>query len=371
MKSVLSVTVWLLIVAIFVVIFTALSSRMPPSRSRVPLASGTAKPGGGGGGVVDLRTGVASTRPVKATSQPVDSKPVATKPPDKKPDDKPAKKTVKNPGCTTRQLAKYKPIDTETVYHHPSLIHYAKLSSSPSPDPVSLTFMEYVALMSAHKFYRPERIMLHTYTDITGKYWDMVQNWTTPIQVNKLERVTHVGGKKLHYITHQADYVKIRTLWELGGIISDFDVIIINGTRLKEMQKISECVLSIEHHSGRYKDFINAGFNSCIKGSAFVKKWLDGYHNDYRVGWIYNAGQKPTDILISRTSKVCFNMYTVDRIAADPNWASFSRWHKPNGVDWNSKVAAHYFNKNLKALGESAAKANDPMGEMLRYVLEA
>ena len=370
MKAGLSLAAWLLCTAFCIVVFIVVWSRMPSSRSRHTII------GPGTGGVIEMKRvaiphETPTTRANHSTSRP-EQKPVTI------PHETPTtharpEQSRKNPGCITRELAKYKPIDTGTVYHHPSLIHYAKLSSSPSPDPVSLTFMEYVALMSAHKFYRPERIMLHTYTDITGKYWDMVQNWTTPIQVNKLERVTHVGGKKLHYITHQADYVKIRTLWELGGIISDFDVIIINGTRLKEMQRISECVLSMEHHPGwaHLQDVMNAGFNSCIKGSAFVKKWLDGYLKDYRPEWLYNAAQRPTGILISKTSEECFNMYVVDRIAADPNWVDFKRWRVPNAVDWRTKVAAHYFNKDLKVLDESAVNADNPMGEMLRHVLQA
>ena len=68
-----------------------------------------------------------------------------------------------------------------------------------------------MALMSAYKFLRPERIMIHTYTNLTGKYWDMVQKWNTTFVVNKMDRVKKLGDKQVpaERITHQADFVKV------------------------------------------------------------------------------------------------------------------------------------------------------------------
>ena len=195
-----------------------------------------------------------------------------------------------NPGCTTRKIDDYKPVDRIAYYHHPSLIQYAKLSKQDSDAPVSLTFMEYVALLSAHKFLKPDKILIHTYTNITGKYWDMVQKWDTPVVIRKNERVVKVGISP-DMITHHADFIKIRGLYELGGTISDFDVIIVNGTKWREMQKRAECVLSQE------LERLNAGFDSCIANSSFVRRWLDGYYTDYSTDWLHNAAFVPKYIL--------------------------------------------------------------------------
>lgn len=270
-----------------------------------------------------------------------------------------------NPGCISRSLSKYEPVATFPLsYEHPSVVQYAKLSKSGKP--VSLTFMDYIAVMSTHKFIKPETIIIHTYSDIQGRYWELIKKWNdTSVKVNKVQRKATVGGKKLQYIT---DFVKIRGLLEFGGVISDFDVIIVNGTKLKSKQRIAECVLSRENH------VVNAGFNSCIKNSSFVRKWLEGYHKDYRPLWLYNASEYPRNILESNTSKVCYNMYQDPNIAVNPTWRYAERdWLKPDGVKWRVKMAAHYFNKNLKNWNETSLERNktNSFKEIIQYVLEA
>ena len=271
-----------------------------------------------------------------------------------------------NPGCTERKLAKYKAVDQGVVYNHPSLVQYAKLAMNKEAKAVNLTFMNYMALLSAYKFLQPEKIMIHSYTDITGKYWDLVQKWDTALVVNKVERVEVLGGREVppKLITHHADFIKVRGLLEFGGTISDFDVIVVNGTRWKELQRRAECVLSQEFK------VINAGFNSCIRNSSFVRGWLQGYYRDYRRDWLYNAARLPTKILEDKSSSLCYNMHVVSDIATQPNWSSFRQWLKVDGVKWRGKIAAHYFNTGIKHYNETALQANSSFGELLRHVAQ-
>ena len=273
----------------------------------------------------------------------------------------------RNPGCKARKIGKYRPVDTGVVYQHPSLIQYAKLTNNRTATTVQLTFMEYVAVMSAYKFLQPKKIMFHTYTEISGKYWDLIQKWNVTVIVNKVDRVERLGGKVVpdSLVTHQADFIKVRGLLEFGGTISDFDVIIINGSEWKRMQRSAECVLSQEYV------LINAGFNSCVRNSSFAREWLRGYYTDYKTYWLYNASERPRSILEDGHTDVCYNMLVVDGIATNPNWSHFPQWLVPNGVDWRRKVAAHYFNADLKNYGEERVQARNSFGELLRYVLEA
>lgn len=273
-----------------------------------------------------------------------------------------------NPGCIAREVSKYRPpAESERVYHHPSIIQYAKLAQSADVKTVTLTFMDYVAVMSAYKFLKPEKIMFHTYTDIAGKYWDIIRKWNTTIVINRVDRVVKLGTREVpqSLITHQADFVKLKGLLEFGGTISDFDVIIVNGPKWKQMQKSAECVLSREY------SVINAGFNSCIKGSTFVQKWLDGYYTDYRTAWLWNASERPRHILENKNSTVCHDMLVVDGIATQPDWYRYAQWLHVNGVNWKNKVAAHYFDKKLKSFDETKVNASNSFGELLRYVLNS
>ena len=272
--------------------------------------------------------------------------------------------TAINPGCIHRKLSFYEPIDTGRVYHHPPVIQYAKLSASGNP--VSLSFRDYMAIMSAYKFLQPERIIIHSYGTITGKFWDQMQRWNrTSVILNKIKRMTAIGGKRFSYISHEADYIKLKGILQYGGVISDFDVIVINGSRLKQKQRISECVLS------REGEFVNEGFTSCIKNSSYIREWIEGYHRHYQPqSWIYNACVFPTKLLEDKKSKTCYNLYLDETICLRPNAGKekFS-WLRTNGVDWRSKTAAHYFLKHgFKFEDERLLEENHSFGNVLKYV---
>ena len=270
-----------------------------------------------------------------------------------------------NPGCRERKLGKYKPVDTGRVYHYPPIVHYAKLNRAGRK--VSLNFREYMSVLSVYKFVQPERIIFHTYSDIEGNYWDKVKKFKdVEVEVNKVPRVQKIGGKRVQYVEHEADYIKLRALHQHGGLTMDFDVIIVNGTKLRQEQRISECVLSQEG------EYINGGFHSCIKNSSFVAKWLEGYETDYRPSlWIHNVSFKPTDILQSKTSDVCYNVYLDDTISVHPNAGQTRQW-LGDKVQWWTKTAAHYFLKTgIPHDNERLLKENHSLGQLLQHVQEA
>ena len=40
----------------------------------------------------------------------------------------------------------------------------------------------------------------------------------------------NIGGKMVRYVAHEADYIRLEALLKVGGLISDFDVVVVNGT---------------------------------------------------------------------------------------------------------------------------------------------
>ena len=272
-----------------------------------------------------------------------------------------------NPGCIKRTLNAYRPIQTSMIYHHPSIVHYVKLSQSDRD--TSLNFREYLSVMSAYKLLKPERILVHSNTNIKGEYWNQAQKWVgTSVEVNHVKRVTQLNGKHVSWIQIAADYVKVSQLLEHGGLVMDFDVIIINGTRLKEEQRKSECVLAQEG------EIPNAGFMSCIKNSSFVHQWLSAYHNDYQPSsWLYNSAFVPNNILLGKTSSVCYNMYLDDTICVHPNAKQAPKqWLSSGGVPhWRQKTAAHYYlNRMNLPSDDRLIKGDTSFSEMLRYIYE-
>ena len=267
-----------------------------------------------------------------------------------------------NPGCKRKILFYYRPQRAPTVYHHPPLVHYVRFGQSST---ISLSYMDYMAMMSAYKFAKPERIIIHSDSDIQGKYWDLAQKWTgTSVVVNKVARVRTLGGKSVSWIQHEADYMKLHQLYLHGGITSDFDVLIVNKTKLKEQQSVTECVLASEGN------IVNNGFNSCVKNSPLIKRILDSYHNDYKPHlWLYNCAIVPTSLLQDKSSDFCYNVYLDETICLKPNYGNARTfWLTRNGVDWQKKTAAHYYVKSGYPADERLLKADHSLAELLRYI---
>ena len=281
----------------------------------------------------------------------------------------------RNAGCLAkeRHITLFKPLPPYKSYDHSDIVHYVKLSYGEG-GAISFNFREYLAVLSAYKLYKPKRILVHTNGVLQGQYWDKLQQLDksrTSIESNKVARPTQIGGRGVMWIQHSADYVKVTKVKEFGGVVSDMDVIIINGTRLRELQSMSECVLS---HEGT-ANIINAGFFSCVKGSPFITKWVNLYDTDYRANlWVHNAAFAPSYALLDKSS--CYNVVSDGTVCQDPKWGNAQWWLTPGRVDWKSKIASHYwFNKILTYAhvpsDESVLTKNIGLAEMFNYVVNA
>ncbi len=274
-------------------------------------------------------------------------------------------KNTLNPGCLSQKLEDYKPVFIGKHYFHPAIVHYAKLSKL--EEPVELIFRDFISMMSMYKFIKPGKILIHTYGDIVGKYWSKVKRWKgVSVEVVKHERLNKVGGKAFQYMAHEADYIRLEALLHYGGIITDFDVIVLNGTRLKEMQLISECIISKE------ESFLNIGFISCITNSSYIRRWLVSYDYDFKPeSYLYNSGYKPKHLLEEEKGPECCNCLIEDTICFNPSNRKDDKikWLWKNGVHWRNKTAAHYFQKaDFKYDDYRLLNADHSMGEMFRFV---
>lgn len=267
-----------------------------------------------------------------------------------------------NPGCKQRTLQAYRPMTKVGDYYHPSRVHYAKFVSTHKG---TLKFLEYMSMLSVYKTLRPEIIYIHSNRQFEGKYWDLTQKWfNTTVKVNYVLNITHFGRTRLRFIEHLADYTKLSEVLKHGGLAIDFDVIMINGHKLQRLQSISECVLVQEDKSMRISFF------SCMKNAPFIKAMVKSYHTDYRRIWVYNAGTIPTKLLLDKKRKDCFNVH-VDNEICKPNYPqAYEKWMRHGGVNWKTKIAAHYYKRYLKLTkeDESLLEKDTSFSEMLRTI---
>ena len=279
---------------------------------------------------------------------------------------------VNNPGCKSKVIRDYKPRTPGPMYSHPSVIHYVKLYGEDGSKG-SLNFREFLAIMSAYKFYRPERIILHSNADFSAdRYWQETSEWKNiSMEVHPVKVLKEIGGQRVIKLHHVADFLKIQTLIKQGGLASDFDVIILDGTKLREQQRSSECLLSCEMHDLTFEKCIkvNGGFYSCIRNASFMQAWYQNYLTDFRPkDWAYNSGDVPSRILRTKGPQ-CYNVWTDEEILY-PSPGYVNRWMSAGRVQWRSKPAAHYISRftGLQVEDERILKLNTPLGDMMRHV---
>ncbi len=253
-------------------------------------------------------------------------------------------------------------------YDHPDIVHYVKFTDK---DVEEITFQEFVSILSMHKFYRPSKIKIHSNAKkFSGKYWNLTQSLGLYIEIGNADRLRFIGQKQRPYfISHEVDALKVDIIVTKGGIFTDFDVIMVNGTKFRSKQKLAECVIGSDTDPCTR---LCAGFVSCVANSSFARDWREGYRKDYAPYlWVYNAGTVPSNLL--RSCPSCYNVY-VDRTISLMNGAQ--KWLEPNGIDWKSRSVIHYMNRmfgvNSRDITPKAVVTrfnNTALGDLFMYVL--
>ncbi len=255
---------------------------------------------------------------------------------------------------------------TDCAYRHPEVFNFVLFSGTASNS--VLHFREYLAIYSVHKFYKPDKIIIHCNYEIqSNAYWKALKKLSTPLETKHVERQNQIGksGTTPGFITHEADYFKVKHGFKEGGIYADFDLVVLNGTRLREMQRRSEVIMGRDDTPCTRTC---AGFISCVPGSPLMKKWLDGYENNYKRGsWLYNAGEVPSNLLRSCTT--CYDVIVDMDIS---NWNESPYWGKTGKINWKKKPVAHYMNaafmKPMKPIAQ-ILEMSTSFTEMVKYVL--
>ena len=240
-------------------------------------------------------------------------------------------------------------------------MHYVYLSKSGSSP--QLSFRQYLSVLSTHKFFKPKKILLHGNVVPSGRFWDLAVQ-TTGVEYNHVERVRNIGGKTPVWVQHEADFVKQCQVLLHGGLALDFDVVILNGTKIREEQRRGECVLSGENSC----TYLNCGFYSCIKGARYLQDWREGYLKDFRPNlWLYNCAFHPTDLAKKK------GVYEVVIEPDVAQWPSGSVCQEEwlgagNKVKWRGKAAVHYFCRGHVKDGEEILHMQNSLGEVFRHI---
>lgn len=216
------------------------------------------------------------------------------------------------------------------------------------PQEEEFLFCYYLAVYSAFLINKPNAIYFFFHYRPYGKWFDKLKEDIPCIKFIRIPMPTHIGKKELIQTAHKADIVRMKKLFDLGGVYMDIDTISIRPyTHLLE----NEVVLGYQT-----KDRICNAIMMTSSKSSFFAIWLQLYEQAFRPG-----GWEESSILLpftlSETYPTLVNVVpketffkpcwdNTDKIFAKPApippelitlhlWESCSREYIPAIQDWS------------------------------------
>ncbi len=147
---------------------------------------------------------------------------------------------------------------------------------------IDFSFIHFLAVYTAWKVNKPEKIYFHYGFEPTGEWWEKAKPY---LLLNKITPPTEIFGNPLKHYAHKSDVVRLEMLSRYGGIYLDMDVLCINPLKLL-LNK--DFVMGIEHRLGLCNAVILANSNS-----KFLSLWYREYKNFDGNVWAYHSVKLP------------------------------------------------------------------------------
>ncbi len=238
-------------------------------------------------------------------------------------------------------------------YLVPNIVHFIWFAKKGK----EMTFINYVSILSVHKFQRPDIIMFHCNELPSGEWWHKL--WKlVPMKISYVQPPPTIYGQTLLHRYHQSDVAKLEILMKYGGIYLDYDVILVQS--LNPLRVYSTIF-------GKEKgNKFNAGIIIAQKNALFLSLVHRSYKNHYRpLDWDYNCQRVTYQIYLKFPDLVHvepIRLTTPDWTERHLLWTSQIKWrelyliHLLQHLDWTNYSP------------EMIAQLNNTMGEVIRNV---
>ncbi|CAH1799558.1 unnamed protein product, partial [Owenia fusiformis] len=257
----------------------------------------------------------------------------------------------------------HRDISSEFIHHKvkgsmvPNVVHYIWFGVR------EFEFFHAVAVYSAYKFLKPEKIVFHGDTIPTGPWWDFVKNKTSHLKFHYTGKPTYVYRKKLEHLEHSADIMRLLILQDEGGIYMDTDVIV-----LKSFDPLRRYDVTMGKESD---DGLANGIILAKKGAPFLRLIFEAYRTYSKKEWSRHSVGVPYDL-----SKIYPHLIHVEKTSLlRPSWMDAKILFQGH-YNWTENYAIHIWHRDYKAIGgyfphcpEDLYDLDTTLGEVMRYVL--
>jgi len=158
--------------------------------------------------------------------------------------------------------------------------------------------LHYVAIESARRLLRPEKIFVHLHRLPFGVFWDEIRphvtlNYVDPAdEVNRADYDQTVVPEKYRY-AHHADVVRLDALIKHGGVYADIDTVFIRplpASLYEEKFVIGREVDVPDPNSGQMRPSLCNALMMSAPNSQFVKEWRDRLADELDGSWSNHSG---------------------------------------------------------------------------------
>ncbi|KAI9739253.1 MAG: hypothetical protein M1834_007466 [Cirrosporium novae-zelandiae] len=150
----------------------------------------------------------------------------------------------------------------------PRTVHFVFVDLKP------LTWMEFAAVQGAHLALKAETINIWVPDrgDPLGKIWEMILD-IPGVRFRRIEMPDSVYGHELKILAHISDIVRMKAMYEEGGIYLDTNLVALRPVdEILNNPDINDTVMALEGHQG----ICNAMIMSKPR-APFMKQWMQQY----------------------------------------------------------------------------------------------
>ena len=122
-------------------------------------------------------------------------------------------------------------------------------------------FLDWVAVMAARAFVKPEKILLFSADKLNSCWWNRTKPLVTHVILPKHMWITKQNNIVLRYMAHKADFLRNALVYHLGGMYMDNDIVAVKSF---EPLLYNQVVLSRQHGGPLGNGLMLARKHSCF-----------------------------------------------------------------------------------------------------------
>ncbi|XP_061179077.1 uncharacterized protein LOC133187681 [Saccostrea echinata] len=236
----------------------------------------------------------------------------------------------------------------------PNIVHYIWFGKQ------EFEFVYFVSFYSAHKNQNPCLIFLYYDVLPFGKWWDILVKLVTNIVYVKVTPPAEILGKKINWVQHKADIMRLRILKEYGGIYLDTDQYVL---RSLNAFRNKDCTMGAAHDGSMASALIFA-----VENATFINKWIDSYASYNPNVWGENSVTMARKLSIRYPQHV--RSYEHHCLFFPHGYLLFNQNYK-----WSHCFGIHLYGKRprwneiRKWSLVTIQKLNNTIGAVFRYIL--